>query len=76
MQKKTSKHMSKDSNAYDFFGKVVIVGDSNVGKTCLIGRFYENSFATSHMTTVGIPFLLLIFLNRIRYRKKDENYRS
>jgi len=45
--------MSKGSNAYDFLAKVLIIGDSGVGKTCLLLRFCENNFTTSHLATIG-----------------------
>jgi len=48
--------MSKGSNAYDFLAKVLIIGDSGVGKTCLLLRFCENNFTTSHLATIGIDF--------------------
>lgn len=36
--------------------KILIVGDSSVGKTCILFRFSENQFATSHIATIGIDF--------------------
>ena len=38
----------------DYLAKVLVIGDSGVGKTCLLLRFADNSFTTSHMTTIGI----------------------
>lgn len=45
--------MSKGNNGYDFIAKLLIIGDSGVGKTCLLLRFCENSFTTSHLATIG-----------------------
>lgn len=45
--------MAKQTNAYDFLAKILIIGDSGVGKTCLLLRFCENSFTTSHLATIG-----------------------
>lgn len=39
--------------------KVIIVGDSGVGKTCLMNRFCRESFATSNSTTVGKIIIVL-----------------
>ena len=36
--------------------KVVIVGDQNVGKTCLIKRYTQGTFEGSEDTTLGAVF--------------------
>ena len=36
--------------------KVIIIGDSGVGKTNLITRFCENSFKDSYVATIGVDF--------------------
>ena len=47
--------------------KILTIGDSAVGKTCLIMRFTGEDFVSSFITTVGIgkfaiqKFLLFIF---------------
>jgi len=33
--------------------KLLIVGDSGIGKTNMLLRFCDNSFLTSHITTIG-----------------------
>jgi len=37
--------------------KVVILGDSNVGKSCLMNRFVSNSFSDHTLHTLGVEFL-------------------
>ncbi|XP_050428538.1 ras-related protein Rab-9A-like [Adelges cooleyi] len=37
--------------------KVVILGDSNVGKSCLMNRFVSNSFSEQTLHTLGVEFL-------------------
>jgi len=34
--------------------KIIFVGDSGVGKTCVIYRFCRNSFRTDFATTIGL----------------------
>ena len=41
---------------YDHPLKLIIIGDSSVGKTCILLRFAEDNFPTSHMPTIGKPF--------------------
>ena len=36
--------------------KILTIGDSGVGKTCLLMRFVENKFFSSHLATVGIDY--------------------
>jgi len=46
----------QQNNSYDFIAKLLIIGDSGVGKTCLLLRFCENNFMMTHLTTIGIDF--------------------
>ena len=41
---------------YDFLLKLIVIGDSSVGKTSLLMRFSDDLFPTSHMPTIGIDF--------------------
>ena len=41
---------------YDYLLKLIVIGDSSVGKTCLLLRFSDDQFPTSHMPTIGIDF--------------------
>ena len=36
--------------------KFIIVGDSSVGKSCLLLRFTDGRFKTSHDLTIGVEF--------------------
>ncbi|KAI5954834.1 SEC4 [Candida theae] len=44
------------SKAYDSIMKLLLVGDSGVGKSCLLLRFVEDKFNPSFITTIGIDF--------------------
>jgi Ras-related protein Rab-8A len=48
------------TNKYDFLFKLLIIGESGVGKTCLLLQFTEGSFTTNHLTTIGIDFKIKI----------------
>eukprot|EP00106_Octopus_bimaculoides_P002079 XP_014769521.1 PREDICTED: ras-related protein Rab-11B-like [Octopus bimaculoides] len=41
---------------YDFIWKVVLVGDSGVGKTNLLYRFTRNDFSSESKSTIGVEF--------------------
>lgn len=38
---------------YDFLYKLLLIGDSGVGKTCLIIRFAEDNFNSTYISTIG-----------------------
>jgi len=44
------------SKNYDFLFKLLLIGDSGVGKTCLLFRFSDDAFNQSFIATIGIDF--------------------
>lgn len=43
-------------SAQDYLVKLLLIGDSGVGKSCLLLRFSDDQFTTSFITTIGIDF--------------------
>ena len=41
---------------YDYLFKLVLIGDSSVGKSCLLLRFADDSFTDSYISTIGVDF--------------------
>jgi GTPase SAR1 family protein len=48
--------MVKRTSEYDFLVKLLVIGDSGVGKTCMLLRFADDTFDPSHVATIGIDF--------------------
>ncbi|KAF8763359.1 Ras-related protein Rab-11B like protein [Argiope bruennichi] len=47
--------VTKDDE-YDYLFKVVLIGDSGVGKTNLLSRFTRNEFSLESKSTIGVEF--------------------
>jgi len=43
-----------DSDYHDHFVKMVLLGDSDTGKTCFLERFMGNEFPKNRLTTIGV----------------------
>ena len=41
---------------YDYLFKVVLIGDSGVGKSNLLSRFTRNTFSLDSKSTIGVEF--------------------
>ncbi len=41
---------------FDYLFKILIIGDSNVGKSSILLRFLEDSFIESYISTIGVDF--------------------
>lgn len=41
---------------YDYLVKLVIIGDSSVGKTNILLRYVNEEFKMSHIATIGVDF--------------------
>ncbi|XP_072291114.1 ras-related protein Rab-19 [Eucyclogobius newberryi] len=42
--------------SFDFLFKIILVGDSNVGKTCVVRRFKSGMFIEKQQNTIGVDF--------------------
>ena len=47
---------NKSVQYQDFLFKLIIIGDTAVGKSCLLHRLTNNEFLTDYEVTVGVEF--------------------
>lgn len=60
---------------YDVLFRLLMLGDSGVGKTCMLRRFTDTEFDPSHVSTIGKPgFQAVICCERVgKIRAKSIN---
>lgn len=49
-------NMGREEQEYEYLYKIVLIGDSGVGKTNLLERLAHNRFNTSTRSTIGVEF--------------------
>jgi len=48
--------MAGKDDHYDYLFKIVLIGDSGVGKSNLLSRFTRNEFNLESKSTIGVEF--------------------
>ncbi len=64
---------AKNQN-YDYLIKLLVIGNSGVGKTNMLLKFCDNNFMSSHLTTIGIDFkikTIMVGKDRVRLQIWD-----
>lgn len=46
---------------YDLLFKLLLIGDSGVGKTCILFRFSDDAFNTTFISTIGKQLYFFYF---------------
>jgi GTPase SAR1 family protein len=52
--------MEGSEESFDLHVKLLMLGDTGVGKTCLLLKYVQNSFSPTFITTIGIDFKIKI----------------
>ena len=51
----------REQEEYDYLFKIVLIGDSGVGKSNLLSRFTKNEFNLESKATIGVEFAAKTF---------------
>lgn len=49
---------ARSDDSFDYLFKVVLIGDSSVGKTCIVQRFKHGTYVEKHGNTIGVDFTI------------------
>ena len=52
----SSLNRRRDEEKYDYLVKLVIIGDTAVGKTNILLRYVNEQYKATHITTIGVDF--------------------
>ena len=48
----------RNSNNYQYIFKLILIGNSGVGKSCILQRYMKHTFEEQYKCTIGVDFLM------------------
>jgi small GTP-binding protein len=54
------KGVRKQEEPFDYLQKIIIIGDSGVGKSNMLLRYAEGKFVENYMMTIGINYVFKV----------------
>lgn len=59
---------------YDLLFKLLLIGDSGVGKTCILFRFSDDAFTSTFISTIGLWQIEIFFYSKIKKKKQQRRF--
>jgi Ras-related protein Rab-1A len=59
---RSQEERTRMSGDYDELYKILLIGDSGVGKSSILNRFADDQFSESYISTIGVDFVCLTSL--------------
>ena len=61
--------MSNSNQEYDYLFKLLLIGNSSVGKSSLLYRFVDNSWDENFVPTIGVDFVRIFYIYNLYIQK-------